>query len=158
MDTIGSLGRTLHDAVLGLNAIAQPDKGDMATLNPSRVQVTDYTIFMSAKEALKGARFGLPWKRCWEYVEKDQMDVAQKVLKLMKEAGATITQTDFPSAEERIPSDGQWDWYLRECESMIYSDKLLGNMVSLLSQSSPSLKSMPTMGLDRIFLNALVHQ
>lgn len=110
MDSVGSFGRTVKDAVHGLNAITRRDKGDAVTLSSSRVQEDHYVKFVSTKEVLRGARFGTPWKRCWELVPDDQMKVAQKVLDAIIEAGGEIIQTDFPCAEERIPEDGEWDW------------------------------------------------
>ncbi|SLM35695.1 Amidase signature domain [Lasallia pustulata] len=110
MDTVGSFGRTVADAVHGLNAIVGTDERDPSTLSPLRHEEADYTTFISSKEVLKGAKFGLPWKRCWELVPTDQKEVAEKVFKAMTDAGAEIIRTDFPSAEERIPSDGCWNW------------------------------------------------
>lgn len=109
-DTVGPFGRTVHDAVIALNAIVQSDDRDPATKNPSRVQERDYTTFLADRSALKGARFGLPWKRCWEFVPHDQMEVANEVLDAMREVGAEITWTDLPCAEDRIRPDGMWDW------------------------------------------------
>lgn len=109
MDTIGSFGRSVLDAVLGLNAIVKPDSRDPATLNPARIQEADYTSFMASKSVLKGARFGLPWKRCWEFVREDHRKLAQEILDAIEEAGGNIVWTDFPCWEERIPEDGNWD-------------------------------------------------
>ena len=110
MDSVGTFGRCVYDAVLGLNTITKPDDRDEATMNPSRVCEADYTTFISNKSILNGAKFGLPWKRCWEFVSKDQMTIAQRVLDAIEQAGAQIIRTEFPSAEERIPEDGEWDW------------------------------------------------
>ncbi|KAF2180472.1 amidase [Zopfia rhizophila CBS 207.26] len=110
MDTVGPFGRSVYDAALGLNAIAHPDVRDEGTLDDSRVQEADYTVYISDKSALKGARFGLPWRRCWEFVAKDQLEIAQKILNAMEALGVKLIRTNFPSAEERIPEDGEWDW------------------------------------------------
>ncbi|KAL9609292.1 MAG: hypothetical protein Q9167_005928 [Letrouitia subvulpina] len=110
LDTVGSFGRTVADAVSGLNVIVCQDKRDALTLTSQRVQHEDYSQFIKSREALKGAKFGLPRKRCWDLVDDDQRSVALRLIDAMKEAGATIIDTDFPCAEDRVPSDGEWDW------------------------------------------------
>ena len=67
-DTVGSFGRTVADAVHRLNAIVSPDDDDALTLNPQRPDKEDYSAFLASRSALKGARFGLPYTRCWECV------------------------------------------------------------------------------------------
>ena len=110
IDTVGSFGRTVADAVAGLNAIlGTSDSAD--THSSSSNSKSTYSRYLSSKDALQEAKFGLPWKRCWELVPNDQRDVALKIFDLITEAGGEIIRTDFPCAEERIPSDGEWDWY-----------------------------------------------
>ncbi|KAK3708285.1 hypothetical protein LTR37_011550 [Vermiconidia calcicola] len=104
-DTVGPFGRRVHDAAIGLNAIAGKDTADDATLHPARPEGLDYCSYLSDKSILKGARFGLPWKRCWEMVASDDMKVATKVLDAIRRAGAQIVWTEFPSAEDRIAED-----------------------------------------------------
>ena len=110
MDTVGSFGRTVIDAVHGLNAIVGIDERDTMTCSSSRLQREDYSKYLTTKASLKGARFGLPNKRCWEFVTKDIREEALKVLEAIEEAGANIFEVDFPCAENRIPADGNWDW------------------------------------------------
>ena len=110
MDTIGSFGRTVTDAVHGLNAIAGVDKRDDMTCSSLRLLRHDYTEYLTTKASLKGAKFGLPNKRCWELVADDVKETAQKVLEAIQEAGASVVEVDFPCAEDRIPADGKWDW------------------------------------------------
>ena len=110
MDTVGPFGRTLADAVHGLNAIVGADKRDIFTLQPFRHQEEDYTTFIKSKAVLKGARFGLPCKGCWDLVPPDQKMLASRLFTAITDAGGEIMHTDFPCAEERIPSDGNWDW------------------------------------------------
>ena len=110
MDTVGSFGRTVADAVHGLNAIVGMDERDAMTCSPSRIQKEDYTEYLTTNASLKGANFGLPNKRCWELVTKDIRETARKVLETIQEAGANIIEVDFPCAEDRIPADGNWDW------------------------------------------------
>ncbi|KAJ9668397.1 hypothetical protein H2201_001445 [Coniosporium apollinis] len=114
MDTVGSMGRTVYDAVLGLDAIVGPDKRDPSTLNPSRHQEDDYSAFISDRHALKGAKFGMPMKRCWDFVPEDQRKIANKILDAITAAGGELIETDFPCATERIPETGIWDWEFGE--------------------------------------------
>lgn len=110
MDTVGSFGRTVADAVHGLNAIVGVDQRDPMTCTSSRLQRQDYSEYLTTKGDLKGARFGLPNKRCWEFVTQDIKEMAVKVLEAIQESGATVVEVEFPCAEDRIPADGKWDW------------------------------------------------
>ena len=110
MDTVGSFGRTIVDAVHGLNVIVGNDERDSMTCSSLRLQRQDYTKYLTTKASLKGARFGLPNKRCWEFVAKDVRETARKVLDAIQNAGANVIEVDFPCAEDRIPADGNWDW------------------------------------------------
>ena len=122
MDSVGPFGRTVYDAVLGLNAIVLSDEHDPATQVPERVRELDYTKFISDKSALNGARFGLPWKRCWDSVPRDQLAAAQRVLDAIEVIGGALVRTDFPSAEERIPEHGKWDWYVFLSQKTFFHD------------------------------------
>ena len=110
MDSVGAFGRTVADAVLGLSAIAGTDKRDPFTQSPSRKQAAGYSQFLVGKEALKGARFGLPIKRCWDLAPRHCKEVALRVFDAIKTAGAEIVDVDFPSIEERVGPEGTWNW------------------------------------------------
>lgn len=110
LDTVGPMARTVADAVFGLSAIVNADTRDKFTLDPLRVQQEDYTKFISSKTVLKGARFGLPWKRCWELVSQNHKKLALRIFDAIIQAGGEILRTEFPCAEERVPLDGNWDW------------------------------------------------
>ena len=97
LDTVGCFGRTVSDAVYGLNAI-------------TGIEDEDYTKYLTSRSALKGAKFGLPWTRCWDSVSTDLKAVASNVLKAIEGAGGQIIRTDFPCAEDRIGPNGRWDW------------------------------------------------
>ncbi len=110
MDTVGSFGRTVADAVHGLNAIVGQDDGDAATCTPSRPPVMDYSECLNNKASLKGAKFGLPIKRCWDQVSEGRKQVATRIFDAIRAEGGDVIPTDFPCAEERIPPDGAWNW------------------------------------------------
>lgn len=111
-DSIGTYGRTVADAARALDAIAGPDPGDKFSTQPVRRQPKSYCDFLTDRHVLKGAKFGLPIKRFWEVAPYPQRAVAEKVLRLLKEAGADIIPVDMPCAEERLDKDGVWDWYV----------------------------------------------
>jgi amidase len=72
------------------------------------------TSWLSNKDVLRGAKFGMPYKQIWESASqsskhKDPYETLRQVVKQMEEAGAQVFDVNFPSAEEIISSDG-WDW------------------------------------------------
>ncbi|KAL8917055.1 MAG: hypothetical protein Q9208_008171 [Pyrenodesmia sp. 3 TL-2023] len=109
MDSVGVFGRTVADAVHILDIIAGKDEEDPMTQDRLASGIT-YTSFLASRTALKGARFGLPWSRCWDSVAPQRKDVALRILDAIGKAGAEIVRTDFPCAEDRIAQDGSWDW------------------------------------------------
>ncbi|KAK5097463.1 hypothetical protein LTS08_006875 [Lithohypha guttulata] len=110
LDSVGSFGRTVADAVAGLTVIAGIDVQDKFTQVSERYQPDSYTDFISTREQLKGAYFGLPMKLCWDTCPPDCKAVASAVLDVMREAGANIVEVDLPSVEERIDPSGRWNW------------------------------------------------
>ena len=110
LDTVGCFGRTVADVAYGLDAIAESDMEDQATCVAPRPGKGSYGKCLTSYTALRGARFGLPQKRCWQLVPNSCKKAAERVFKIIVEAGAEIAETDFPCAEERIASNGIWDW------------------------------------------------
>lgn len=109
-DSVGCYGRSVADAASALDIIAGEDPDDKFSTQPGRRQPQSYCDFLTDKHSLKGAKFGLPIKRFWAVAPFPQRIVAEKVLRLIQEAGAEIIPVDMPSAEERMGSDGVWDW------------------------------------------------
>ena len=110
MDTVGPFSRIVADATYALNAIVGPDKKDPYTLGEARPRVDDYSQFVSSRTTLRGTKFGLPWKRCWEHVPLDQKRVVTRLFEEIRRYGGEIFRVDFPCAAERIREDGRWDW------------------------------------------------
>jgi len=110
MDSVGTFGRTVADAVAGLDAIVGVDEHDRFTSVKQRQQDAPYLKYISGRAGLQGARFGLPIKRCWDACPAECKAVALKVFAAIREAGATIVEVDLPSVEERIDPDGGWNW------------------------------------------------
>ncbi|KAJ6037204.1 hypothetical protein N7540_001483 [Penicillium herquei] len=110
-DTIGTFGKTVRDAVYALDAIYGVDPRDNYTLAQEGNTPKDgYTQFLSKKDALKGAVFGLPWKSFWSLADDVQRTQLEELLDLIKSAGATIINgTELPHYKEIVSPDG-WNW------------------------------------------------
>ncbi|PGH19657.1 hypothetical protein AJ80_03812 [Polytolypa hystricis UAMH7299] len=119
LDTVGTFGKTVLDAAIALDGITSTFQFRKRLISDSkrlpRPTESSYASFVSSKDVLKGARFGLPWKRVWELAtqtedKKDKYDALMAVIQRIREAGAEVIEwTDFPSAEEIISPTG-WDW------------------------------------------------
>ncbi|KAK3639748.1 hypothetical protein LTR56_012325 [Elasticomyces elasticus] len=109
-DSVGPFGRTVADATIALDVIAGTDEDDKHTKQPARYQPHSYFAHLADRHELKGAKFGLPMKRCWELAPPPQRAVVEKVLDYIRAAGAEIVPVELPCAEERIHPDGHWDW------------------------------------------------
>ncbi|KIV97275.1 hypothetical protein PV10_01043 [Exophiala mesophila] len=111
-DSVGVFGRSVADAAYALDAIAGEDQNDKFTIQPERQQPGSYLRCLKDRSALKGAKFGLPMARFWDVAPVPQRQVVEQVLKLMRDAGAEIVETNMPCAEERLKPEGLWDWEL----------------------------------------------
>ncbi|KAL2014037.1 hypothetical protein VTN00DRAFT_1562 [Thermoascus crustaceus] len=111
MDTIGTFGRTVADAVYALDAIYGPDPRDNYTLAQiGKTPPGGYSQFLSNKSALEGAVFGLPWKSFWELGDEAQIAQLEGLLKLIEGAGAKIINgTELPNYKTIVSPDG-WNW------------------------------------------------
>ncbi|KAI0513013.1 amidase signature domain-containing protein [Xylaria bambusicola] len=119
-DTVGTFGRSVEDATIALDIIADrssiPDShADAYEFSVAQIDTTrEYTSWLATKDVLKGARFGLPSKRIWEKARSSESHKAEylaliELIKQIEEAGAEVFDVDFPSAEEIISPDG-WNW------------------------------------------------
>ncbi|KAF2749742.1 amidase signature enzyme [Sporormia fimetaria CBS 119925] len=110
LDTVGSFGRTVADATLVLDVMAEKT----AVPETAQDRHSSYANCLAGKTALQGAKFGLPLKRVWEAAAQSEKHKAsykelQKLIKLLEKAGAEIVDVNFPSAEEIISPEG-WNW------------------------------------------------
>ena len=77
MDTVRPFGRSVEDATTILDIIADRTTSFNSYIDdwkPSHEQDTPaqpHASWVANKDALKGARFGLPWKRVWETASKN---------------------------------------------------------------------------------------
>jgi amidase len=120
LDTVGPFGRSVEDATTILDIIADRTSIPVSQIDDSEAchkqhtSAPPYTSWLAKKDALNGARFGLPCKRVWETSSKNARHkseyVALKELtKQIEKAGAQIIDVDVPSAETIIPPE-DWDW------------------------------------------------
>lgn len=127
MDTVGPFGRSVEDATIILDIIADktaiPERqADAFKSSPGQYnKARAYTSWLAKKDALKGARFGLPSKNVWEIAgesvkHKSEYIALKELTKQIEKAGAQLVDVNLPSAEEIIPPKG-WDWEYAAGES-----------------------------------------
>lgn len=137
-DSTGPMARTVKDAVYVFQSMWGVDERDAYTLNQTghTPEDGDYLKFLSNKDALKGARFGLPWKKLWSYARKDEIARLLEVVKLIEDAGAVVyNNTDFGNLD--VISDQGWDWAMgatNESEFTVVKVDFYNNIKSYLSE------------------------
>lgn len=109
-DSTGPFGRTVADCARALDVIVGEDADDKFSSVPGRDQVKSYYSCLTDRNILNGARFGLPMKRFWEVAPAPQRKVVERILGLLRKAGAQIIEVDMPCAEERLAESGEWNW------------------------------------------------
>ncbi|KAM0810623.1 putative Amidase domain-containing protein [Seiridium cardinale] len=100
-DTVGSFGRNVKDAAAALDGLSD---GNVSS-----------APYVASKDALEGARFGVPWLRIWEKAASTEDSEVQhrgleNIISRVRDAGAEIHSVNLPSIEEIVPKDGHWDW------------------------------------------------
>lgn len=110
-DSVGTFGRTVRDAVYALDAIYGIDPRDNYTLaQESKTPNGGYMQFMTGKDDLKDATFGLPWNSFWTFVDDEQKTILLDLLALIESAGATIINETEIMNYETIVSPTGWNW------------------------------------------------
>ncbi|KAI5458739.1 amidase signature domain-containing protein [Mariannaea sp. PMI_226] len=110
-DTVGCFARTVRDATLVLDAMYGVDQRDNYTLaQQGKTPKGGYSQFLTTKDALKNATFGIPWNSFWVYADDDQLKQLFGLLDLIKSAGATIiNNTEITNYQTLVSPDG-WNW------------------------------------------------
>lgn len=104
-DTAGPMARTVADAALLLGAIAGVDESDPATLMSLGRYMTDYTPYLD-KEALMGARIGVPRLPYYERLDKEQARIMEEAIEALTGKGAILVDpAPIPSAGREWESD-----------------------------------------------------
>ncbi|KAF2159131.1 hypothetical protein M409DRAFT_61084 [Zasmidium cellare ATCC 36951] len=111
MDTVGTFGKTVRDAVYVLDAIYGVDARDNYTsAQTGKTPKGGYVSSLAGKEALKGARFGIPWLSFWQWADQEQLDNLLNIVEILKDAGATIVNgTELPYWQTIVSPNG-WNW------------------------------------------------
>jgi amidase len=150
-DTIGTFGKTVADAVYALDAIYGVDERDNYTsAQTGKTPDKGYAQYLSKADALKDAKFGIPWESFWKYADQEQLDVLDAMIKMIKEAGATVVNgTELPHAEQIVSPDG-WNWdygstrgYPNESSYTYIKSDFYNNIATYLSEvSNTAMKSL----------------
>ncbi|KAL8997133.1 MAG: hypothetical protein Q9169_003516 [Polycauliona sp. 2 TL-2023] len=110
-DTVGVFGRTVRDATYALDAIYGIDPRDNYTLaQRGKTPMRGYAAALTNRNALKGARFGLPWKSFWALADPEQQSVLLRLIDQIKLAGATIINNTEITDYETLVSPEGWNW------------------------------------------------
>ncbi|EFY85954.1 hypothetical protein J3459_008374 [Metarhizium acridum] len=110
-DSVGTFGRTVRDAVYAFDAIYGVDCRDNYTLaQRGKTPQGGYAQFLTTKETLKNATFGIPWKSFWVHASAEHQRTLVSLVKLIEDAGATIiNNTEITNYETIVSPDG-WNW------------------------------------------------
>ncbi|KAK1775487.1 amidase signature domain-containing protein [Copromyces sp. CBS 386.78] len=141
-DTIGTFGRTVADAVYALDAIYGVDERDEYTLaQDGKTPKGGYASYLTTKDALKDAVFGIPWNSFWRYADPEQVRQLTALIKLIENAGATVINGTEITDYERIVSPYGWDWdygtnrgYPNESEYTVVKVDFYNNIKTYLSE------------------------
>ncbi|KAK3071418.1 hypothetical protein LTR53_008660 [Teratosphaeriaceae sp. CCFEE 6253] len=143
-DTVGTFGKTVRDAVYALDAIYGVDARDNYTAAQlGRTPAGGYTQFLSNATALKGLKFGIPWRSFWTQADPEQLEVLTSMVRMIEAAGATVINgTELPHYETIVsPTGWNWDYgstrgYPNESEYTYVKVDFYNNIRSYLSELS----------------------
>lgn len=110
-DTVGSFAKNVRDATYVLDAIYGEDSRDNYTAaQAGKTPTNGYAQFLTNKDALKNATFGLPWNSFWVYADGEQQRQLLTLIDLIEQAGATIVNnTELPHYDTIVSPNG-WNW------------------------------------------------
>ncbi|PPJ56972.1 hypothetical protein CBER1_00492 [Cercospora berteroae] len=110
-DTVGVFAKSVRDATYVLDAIYGPDERDNQTLSQvNRTPTNGYTQFLSDRETLQNATFGIPWQSFWRFATTEQQEVLTSMANMIEKAGARIVNNTEIMDYERIISPNGWNW------------------------------------------------
>jgi amidase len=104
-DTPGPMTKTVTDAAILLGALESksPDPNDPATNRCMPPPKGDYTQFLK-RDALKGARIGIPRVSFYEGLNEDRAKVMNDAIEVLKQQGAVIIDpANIPSTMDPDP-------------------------------------------------------
>ncbi|SCW00929.1 LAFE_0D01266g1_1 [Lachancea fermentati] len=146
-DSTGPMARTVRDAVYAFQYMWGIDDRDVYTYNQTgkTPEDNDYLKYLTDKQALKGAKFGLPWEKLWSLTNSAQLPRLLEVIEMIEAAGATVyNNTNFANLDV-ISSQG-WDWQMgnvNESEFTVVKVDFYNNIKTYLSEvSNTNIKSL----------------
>lgn len=100
-----------------------------------------YSQFLTTKDALKGATFGIPWNSFWIYADEEQRRILKALLCLISGAGATIINGTEILDYETLVSPNGWNWdyggtrgYPNQSEYTVVKVDFYNNIKTYLSE------------------------
>lgn len=121
----------------GIYGVDPRDNFTLAQQAPAK----GFSQYLSTKEVLKGASFGLPWLSFWQYESPNQLEQLSELIDLIGSAGAIIINgTELPH-RERIVNPKEWNWdygttrgYPNESEYTYVKVDFYNNIAAYLSE------------------------
>ena len=98
-DSPGPIARTVEDAAILLGLMTGVDPKDSATLTSEGKSYVDYTQFLD-KQALAGARIGVPKDVYWDLLTEGDRRVMEQAIHTIEGLGATIVYEEISTARE----------------------------------------------------------
>ncbi|KAI1364855.1 amidase family protein [Xylaria arbuscula] len=150
-DTVGVLGRTVSDAALALDGIYGVDARDPFTSQQQgKTPPNGFAQFVTNRDVLKNARFGIPWKSFWALNSPEQNLKLLEIIQLLVDEGATVVNgTELDGWEMLVnPKGWDWDWrgtlgFPNESEYTVVKVDFYNDIKSYLSElSDSSIKSV----------------
>jgi amidase len=100
-----------------------------------------FAKFLTTKDSLKHATFGLPWNSFWVYADDELKTVLLGLVSLIESAGATIINETEITNYETIVSPNGWNWdygttrgYPNESEYTVVKVDFYNNIRTYLSE------------------------
>ncbi|KAH8676894.1 amidase signature domain-containing protein [Tricladium varicosporioides] len=159
-DTVGCFTKTVRDGAYCLDGIYGVDPRDNYTL-VQKAPVGGFAQYLCSKDALKGAKFGLPWLSFWQLAPSEQQEQLLEFIDLIRSAGATVINgTELPTWQMIVSPDG-WDWdyggtrgYINESEYTVvkvdfYND-IAAYLADLNNTNIRSLEDIVQYNIDNV--------
>ncbi|KAI0529883.1 hypothetical protein GGR58DRAFT_509068 [Xylaria digitata] len=110
-DTVGVLGLSVKDAALALDGIYGVDSRERFTSEQrGETPKKGFAQFTAKKEALKNARFAIPWDTFWALNSPDPILELLKIVQFLSDEGATVVNGTEPEGREILVNPTGWDW------------------------------------------------
>ncbi|UNE53396.1 Asp-tRNA(Asn)/Glu-tRNA(Gln) amidotransferase subunit GatA [Bartonella machadoae] len=99
LDQAGPIGRDVRDCAILLKSMASFDEKDSTSVN---LPVPDYESYLG--QSIKGMKIGIPKEYHMEGMSSEIIDLWQKGINWLKEAGAEISDISLPHTKYALPA------------------------------------------------------